>query len=343
MDNLHNKARDELQLPELTKASHLIRLVVFAQMLALLLALAPNTEYSFLTKLGVISLFVQWVALVSGVLFTQLKRYLRFLTLTQFAFAVQGILLSVTLFCSLLGYGIFHEFSLSSELLKFSLNNLIIAFIIGLVIIQFLLMYDELTSSINAQHQAKFSALQARIRPHFLFNSLNTVAELIHTDQQEAEQALLNLAALFRAAMTSAEKISLEAELALCQQYLSLEQWRLGTRLQVNWQLPSDLPALSLPALTIQPLLENAIQYGFETRTQTGVLDIVAYIGKKQLSFVIENPIAQHHKKQHKNGIALGNIRARLHFCFGKDAELITTSQESLYRVKLVLPLEQPL
>lgn len=311
-------------------------------MLALLLALAPYTEHSFLTKLGVISLFVQWVALVSGVIFTQLRRYLRYLTLTQFAFAVQGILLGVTLLCSVLSYGVFYQFSFNSPLLTFSLNNLIIAFIIGLVIIQFLLMYDELTSSIHAQHQAKFSALQARIRPHFLFNSLNTVAELIHRDQQEAEQALLNLAALFRAAMASAEKITLEAELALCQQYLSLEQWRLGNRLQVNWQVPNNLPALSLPALTLQPLLENAIQYGFETQTQTGILDIVAYIGKKQLSFVIENPIAPQQKKQHKNGIALGNIRARLHFCFGKDAELITTSQDSRYRVKLVLPLESP-
>lgn len=310
-------------------------------MIALLLALAPYTEHSFLIKLGFISLFVQWVALVSGVIFTQLRRYLRSLTLTQFAFAVQGILLSITLLCSVLSYGIFYQFSISSQLLTFSLNNLIIAFIIGLVIIQFLFMYDELTSSIHAQHQAKFSALQARIRPHFLFNSLNTVAELIHTDQQEAEQALLNLAALFRAAMASAEKISLEAELALCQQYLSLEQWRLGNRLQVNWQVPSNLPALSLPALTLQPLLENAIQYGFETQTQTGILDIVAYIGKKQVSFVIENPIAPQHKKQHKNGMALGNIRARLQFCFGKDAELITTLQESRFRVKLVLPLEQ--
>ncbi|CAM5214937.1 sensor histidine kinase [Alishewanella longhuensis] len=341
MEHPQSIKRHELQLPDLTQAAHLLRVVVFSQALALLLALAPNTEQAFWVRLGLVSILVHWISLVSCLLFTRLKPRLRYLSIPKLALAVQVILLGVTLLCSMFSYKVLADAKLSTAYINFHVNNLIIAFIVGLVLIQFLIMYDELANSINAQHQARFSALQARIRPHFLFNSLNTVAELIHSDQTAAEQALLNLADLFRAAMASTERIPLAEELALCQQYLSLEQWRLGNKLNINWQVPDALPAVALPALTIQPLLENAIQYGFETRTSAGTLDVIAYLGKKQLSIVIENPITTSTKTSRHNGIAIANIRQRLQLCFGQQAQLTTFQQEQSYRVKLVLPLEQ--
>lgn len=340
MEKPRDAQRYELQLPDLTQAAHLLRVVVFSQALAVLLALAPYAQQAFWTRLGLISILVHWISLGSGLVFSRLRHRLRYLSVSQLALAVQLILLVITLACSLASYWFLSGYGLTAGFISFAVNNLVIAFIVGLVLIQFLIMYDELASSINAQHQAKLSALQARIRPHFLFNSLNTVAELIHTDQAAAEQALLNLADLFRAAMVSAERISLQDELALCRQYLALEQWRLGSRLNINWQLPDTIPAIALPALTIQPLLENAIQYGFETRTTAGTLDITAYPGKKQLSIVIENPVASSSKKYAKNGIAISNIQQRLQLCFGQQAQLTTYQQDDVYRVKLVLPLE---
>ncbi|MDP5459431.1 sensor histidine kinase [Alishewanella sp. SMS8] len=339
MKKLQDVPRLELQLPDLTQGSHLLRVVVFSQALALILALAPYSSEPFWSSLGTISLFIHWISLGSCLVFSRLQPRLRFMSLMPFALAVQLILLSVTFVCSYLSFWFLQEGNNVSFWTE-AANNLIIAFIVGLVLIQFLIMYDELARSITSQQKAKLSALQARIRPHFLFNSLNTVAELIHTDQDAAEQALLNLADLFRAAMASAENISLQDELALCKQYLALEQWRLGSRLVVNWQLPETIPTLNLPALTIQPLLENAVQYGFETRTVAGVLDIKVYLGKKQLSIVIENPVATSHKKQNKNGIAIANIQQRLKILFGQSAQLTTYELADMYRVKLVLPLE---
>lgn len=333
--------RSELQLPDLTQAAPLLRVVVFAQALALILALASGSEAAFWDSLGLISILVHWISLVSCLLYVRLRARLRYLSMPRLALVVQLILLLVTGSCSLLSYWLLFDINLSASLGSFVLKHLIIAFIVGLVLMQFLIMYDELANSISAQHQARFSALQARIRPHFLFNSLNTVAELIHTDAAAAEQALLNLADLFRAAMASSERISLADELALCQQYLALEQWRLGEKLKINWQLPASLPAVSLPALTIQPLLENAIQYGFETRTTPATLDIEVYLGKKQLSIVIDNPISAHKTNHSKNGIAITNIRQRLMLCFGNQAQLTTLQQDQRFRVKLVLPLEE--
>lgn len=331
--------RYELQLPDFAQSAPLLRVVVFSQILALLLTLASDTEQAFWLRLGLISLLVQWISLVSILVFSRLRPFLKHASVFQLAIAVLLLLALITFISSAAAYNVLASQSVTLNFIHFVLNNVLIAVLVGLVLIQFLIMYDELARTINGQHQAKFSALQARIRPHFLFNSLNTVAELIHTDPLAAEQALLNLADLFRAAMAHAERISLQEELALCHQYLALEQWRLGNRLQVNWQVTDTIPVIMLPALTIQPLIENAIQYGFEKRLTTGVLDVTAYLGKKQLSIVIENPIAESHDKHVKNGIALSNIRQRLQLCFGQHAQLTTYQLADIYRVKLVLPL----
>lgn len=329
-----------LRLPDLTQAPQLLRIVVFAQALALLLALAVFTPETFWHTLGLVSILVHWVSITSAVVFSLLRTRFQSFSIPRLALAVQIILICSTLCCSMISYALFYGEVFNPAWWVAVGHHVLIAVIVGLVLTQFLIMYNELSHSLAEQHQARFSALQARIRPHFLFNSLNTVAELIHSDPQAAEQALLNLAALFRAAMASADRISLQDEVLLCQQYLSLEQWRLGDRLIVKWQVPTTLPVVNIPALTIQPLLENAVQYGFETRTTVGELTVSAYVGKKQLSIIIENPIAGSEKKGPKNGIAIRNIRQRLLLCFGQHAQLITLQEDRRYRVKLVLPLE---
>ncbi|HEU4773018.1 MAG TPA: histidine kinase, partial [Lysobacter sp.] len=133
-------------------------------------------------------------------------------------------------------------------------------------------------------------ALQARIRPHFLFNTLNTGAALVHERPEEAERLLLDLADLFRAALAGPRQIALEDELSLARRYLEIEALRFGDRLTIGWHLPRELPAVTVPALSIQPLVENAIRHGVE-RLANGDIDVNVSATPDTVVVRISNPL----------------------------------------------------
>jgi len=187
--------------------------------------------------------------------------------------------------------------------------------------------------------EARLQALQARIRPHFLFNSLNAVLSLVRSDPQRAERALENLADLFRALMGQANQlVPLEDEVALTRAYLELEQLRLGDRLQVTWhdhKMPAD--AL-IPPLVIQPLVENAVYHGIEPQPGGGEINLNLYRSGDKVHIVVRNPIAAeagHHKG---NRIALANIRERLLLHFDLDGQLKSEPLGAVYQVHIVMP-----
>ena len=140
--------------------------------------------------------------------------------------------------------------------------------------------------------QSELQALQARIRPHFLFNTLNTGAALVHQRPEEAERLLLDLADLFRAALAGPRQISLEDELSLARRYLEIEALRFGDRLKVRWELPRELPAVTVPALSIQPLVENAIRHGVERMPQ-GEIEVAVSTTADTVIVRISNPLPQ--------------------------------------------------
>lgn len=330
------------RLPDFRQPTQVLRVIVFAQGVALLLAFAPFTlEVSPWYRLGVISLFVLWIALISCLAFSFFTPLLNKVSLWQLALLTQLILLTITAACTLISFWYFQQLAPTVELPSLLFNNLLICFVVALLVTQFLIMADEQSRRITAQSQAELHALQARIRPHFLFNTLNSMAELLHQNAAAAEQALLDLAALFRAAMQSTTSISLQEELALCRRYLSLEQWRLGSRLAINWQLAADLPELQLPALTLQPLLENAILHGIEPAAAGGEITIRITYTKHMLKVEITNPRAGASTKEQHTGMALQNIRQRLAYAFGEDAQMLVVAQASFFQVTLVLPLAQ--
>lgn len=187
--------------------------------------------------------------------------------------------------------------------------------------------------------EARLQALQARIRPHFLFNSLNAVLSLVRSDPRRAERALENMADLFRALMSTASQLApLEDEVALTRAYLELEQLRLGDRLQIVWhihQMPAD--AL-IPPLVIQPLVENAVYHGIEPQPEGGEISLNIYRSGDKVHIVVRNPIAQdagHHKG---NRIALANIRERLLLHFDLDAQFKSEPLGAVYQVNIVIP-----
>jgi two-component system sensor histidine kinase AlgZ len=187
--------------------------------------------------------------------------------------------------------------------------------------------------------EARLQALQARIRPHFLFNSLNAVLSLVRNDPQRAERALENMADLFRALMGNASQLApLEDEVALTRAYLELEQLRLGDRLQVAWHT-QKMPADALiPPLVIQPLVENAVYHGIEPQPAGGEISLNIYRSADMVHIVVRNPIATdagHHKG---NRIALDNIRERLLLHFDLDAQLKLEPLGAVYQVHIVIP-----
>ena len=189
--------------------------------------------------------------------------------------------------------------------------------------------------------EARLQALQARIRPHFLFNSLNAVLALIRSDPQRAESTLEDLADLFRVLMRDARDIiSLEDEVRLCRQYLAIEQVRLGERLQIVWDLadirPEVLRRAQVPALLLQPLLENAVHYGVEPALQPATVTIRLARSLDRIDITVINPLSE--PTASGNHMALENIRERLALLHDVEGQLSTDSSNGHFEVRLRFP-----
>ncbi|MDO8312781.1 MAG: histidine kinase [Sideroxyarcus sp.] len=191
-----------------------------------------------------------------------------------------------------------------------------------------------------AKHEARLQALQARIRPHFLFNSINAVLGIVRANPKRAETALEDMADLFRMAMNEPhELVELGQEIQLARQYLALEQLRMGARLQVRWDteyMPGD--AL-IPPLVLQPLLENAVYHGIEPMTEGGIIEIRIYREGKELHLQVSNPVSvSAPSNTNGNKIALSNIRERLSLLYDVEADYRVERGADFYRVHILIP-----
>jgi two-component system sensor histidine kinase AlgZ len=206
----------------------------------------------------------------------------------------------------------------------------------GLILTYFHLRSRALSPALT---EARLQALQARIRPHFLFNSINAVLSLIRQEPKRAETALEDLADLFRVLMADNRDLSpLEREVELTRQYLSLEQLRLGDRLQVEWHT-DKMPAEALiPPLVLQPLVENAVYHGVEPSVEPGVVSVHAYRSRDEVHIVLRNPYRRGGSHHAGNKMALANIRERLSLHFDAEAGLRTTVTDDAYQVHIVMP-----
>ena len=187
--------------------------------------------------------------------------------------------------------------------------------------------------------EARLQALQARIRPHFLFNSLNAVLALIRRDPRRAERALEDLADLFRTLMSDARTfVRLADELALLERYAALEQLRLGERLRITWELDGAPTDALLPPLVLQPLLENAIYHGVEPGTDAA--DVLVHVERRgnRVLARIENPFLPAEVQRAGNRMALENIRERLQLFFDAEAHIAIKAADGRYRVELEIP-----
>ena len=208
-----------------------------------------------------------------------------------------------------------------------------------------LLAYFELRARASppVHDQTRLAALNARIRPHFLFNTLNSVLSLIRARPQQAEAALESLSDLFRAAMRDPqEKVSLAEEIELAQHYLDLEKLRLGERLAVDWQIEPDSGALPIPPLILQPLLENAVYHGIEPSATGGCICVRIGRHREALRIVIANPLADASCHGVGNQMALDNIRERLALYYDLEASMARSVKDGNYEVRIDLPWPKP-
>ncbi|MGZ5817181.1 MAG: sensor histidine kinase [Burkholderiaceae bacterium] len=191
--------------------------------------------------------------------------------------------------------------------------------------------------------EARLQALQARIRPHFLFNSLNAVLSLIRTEPKRAEATLEDLADLFRVLMRDARDMTtLEQEIRLCRQYLSIEKIRLGERLQVKWEAnnitDSVLQKAQIPSLLLQPLLENAVHYGVEPASEPALIQIKLSRSLDRIEIIVINPYYGSDMISEGNHMALNNIRERLALLYDVEAQIVTSAENGFFEVRLRFP-----
>lgn len=209
---------------------------------------------------------------------------------------------------------------------------------VSLALFRYLYIRAQWEAEMLSESEARVEALQARIRPHFLFNSLNTIASLIHDDPAGAERATEDLAELFRGGMRNADElIPLADELALARKYLAMEERRLGERLGVDWNM-DDLPGAEpvLPML-LQPLLENAVAHGIQPRPDGGTVHVFGRREGQSLVITVTNPLAPEGSRPGQ-GMALGNVRSRLALTYSSLASLTTHEDGERHYAVLTLP-----
>ncbi|WP_424681580.1 sensor histidine kinase [Frateuria sp. YIM B11624] len=223
-------------------------------------------------------------------------------------------------------------------------DNLLIAALLGAAMLRYFYVLAQWQARLAAVAHAQVEALQARIRPHFLFNSMNTVAALVRVDPDAAERTIEDLCELFRAALGQAgagREGTLGEELALIERYLAIEQLRLGERLRVRRELdglPADYP---LPRLLLQPLVENAVRHGIQPLREGGEILLRGRVDGRALLIDVSNPLPPAPGTP-GHGHGLANVRQRVAWRYGARAAVEAGPQQGRFAVCLRLPLDPP-
>jgi len=220
-------------------------------------------------------------------------------------------------------------------------QHLAIAGIVGAVVLRYLYEQHRERQRELAESQARLQALQARIRPHFLFNSMNTIASLTRVDPDLAQQVVHDLSDLFRATLSEAHQFStLGREFELARGYLRIEAQRLGDRLRVNWDVDGVPLDTRLPALLLQPLLENAVYHGIEPVTDGGEIVISGRCREGVVSLAVRNTLPQVAPAGPRSGnqMAQDNVRQRLDAAFGEAAGMVLGQVDGCYQVRFHFP-----
>ena len=335
-------------LPDFCGVRMVAAVILIGELLAIVLTLAAaDAKPALFQILALHSLFIQWVALSCVALLCLLRRYLNQLPDVWSALWSYLIMLAVTLVVSEAAWWLLNvmpeaSLSLGRAHREFLFANLGISGVVSALALRYFYIQHQWQRHVRAEAEARLQALQARIRPHFLFNCMNTIASLTRKQPAQAEQAIEDLADLFRLSLQESRTwLSLAEEFDVCRRYLRTEQLRLGERLQVDWNVDALPEDACVPALLIQPLLENAVYHGIEPLAAGGSIRIHGRRQQDRLTLVVDNPLTAGADRHQGNQQALDNIRGRLQSAFDDEADLRIEAAADRYRITLNLPYDR--
>lgn len=346
-------------LPDFCSSTTVLGMVLIAELAAIALTLGRQTNWAyFFGDLAKTSLLLIWtslsIAAVLCIFRSKISRLSVFQASTLTFAAILVVIIGVSEAVYWLGY--FYDPlvtgpgampDLTSWFPKrhwyFLTSNIVLGSIMAGLALRYFYVSDQWHRNVENETRTRIHALQARIRPHFLFNSMNTIAALTRTNPKAAEAAVEDLADLFRASLADSKKmIRLEQELEITRVYQRMEQQRLGDRLVVEWRIDGLPMHARIPSLTLQPLLENAIYHGVEPLEEAGTVEIDGHCKADMIYLSVRNllPITKYQSGP-GNQIALDNIRERLSLAFGSRARLSRAIDQTHYQVSIAFPFEK--
>lgn len=349
MSNAAAGADKSLYLPDFCTSRAALANVLIVELTALVLTLArTNAVVGFWTDLWRTSLFLLWIGLAGAGLLCWMRTPLNRLQVARGSAAVLLLIAGLITVISTATYMLGRSplvadsgaaFLFPSEPTTFLLGNVSIGLVVTALALRYFYVTHEWRRNIEMQATARVHALQARIRPHFLFNSMNTIASLTRSNPVVAEQAVQDLADLFRANLSEKrDTITLEEECEVARTYQRIEELRLGPRLRVEWKIDS-LPRKALvPGLMLQPLLENAIYHGIEPQPEGGTVTVTGELAGGLITIVVRNPVGGNDSEREGNRLALANIRERLELLYGERGLVKSGKFDAEYIVTLRFP-----
>lgn len=338
-------------LPDFCNTHRIVEVLLVCEAVAVVLALvAAHDTIAFVQRLLLLTLYVQWIGILSAAALCLVRRHVGGRVSRPAMLAVcYVVLLLVTWLVAELAHGIgrytwMMPLADPAERLVFVLRSVGVCAVVSALALRYFWLRASWREGIRAEAWVRLDALQARIRPHFLFNSLNSIASLIGTRPDDAERATEDLATLLRARLRAdgPALVPLAAELELVEAYLHIEQFRFGERLTLAWDIDAASRSYLVPALSLQPLVENAIVHGIARRAEGGELAISAKMNGGQLWIRISNPVGQRQAGASRgpqgNRQALRNIEQRLALHFDHEARLLTLENNDRFVVDLIMP-----
>ncbi|HDH08852.1 MAG TPA: sensor histidine kinase [Gammaproteobacteria bacterium] len=321
-------------------------LAAFLSSLVIIIARIDNWNTSYITDFVALLAASSLIALTDALVLKIFNPFLKSLS-TRAGLATAYLLLMVTTFT--IGYVLYATvtghwpLTAPSNRVLLSFLQIFVLATVNYAIVLMILLHRAKTNDIkNSFQAANLQVLQSRIRPHFMFNSMNSIAGLIRNNPEIAEQALQDLADLIRVLMADARKlVPLMAEIETSKQYLKIEKLRLGDRLSVHWHLKSIPKDCFVPSLILQPLLENAVYHGIEPSFGGGVIDIDMRSDMRRVQILIRNPLPEDGERSHRKGnqIAMDNIKQRLIQHFGEAASLSSGRRNTIHITKIIFPI----
>jgi two-component system sensor histidine kinase AlgZ len=343
-----------LFLPDFCESRAVLAVVLIVELVALIFAISRQPLHgNFWLDLAGSSLFLLWIGLTCAGVLCRARAWLHTLPAIQASLIAISLLLACVGLISELVYQLGHFWSRGAAAVNvafpsdhgaFLLRSLGVGFIVSALALRYFYVSAEWKRSIEMEALARIRALQARIRPHFLFNSMNTIAALTRSAPERAEQAVEDLADLFRASLSDATaRISLKDEIDIARTHERIEQLRLRDRLRVQWDVDGLPMRTEVPSLILQPLLENAVYHGIEMLPGGGAVSIVGRRVDGMLQIEVRNPIPaqQGYGEREGNRMALENIRQRLELAWPGRARIETEQSGGEFCARLIFPADE--